>query len=232
MEPLSQCHWTQGVEDSALYLSQESFLAWWGPQLNQIRNTTRRGSGSGQKILCHSFWIWENCLWFQKGKSLHVPRHNLMLPNQHMLTSFSPRWCCREEGPTSVRSSCVTKCSIKGGSSQKISLWACSSVAEVVWLAQHGYLLLCFYDMLPFQQLCVNLFGTCCSLAKDPEAFTMLIYFPLCPQPLPFRGERPWIRSNGMAWHCFHLESQESLSLASVTLFSTFYSPVRAWAPQ
>lgn len=47
-----------------------------------------------------------------------------------------------------------------------------------------------FCDMLPFKQPRVHLFGTCCSLAEDPEAFMILICFPLCPPALALqRGE-------------------------------------------
>lgn len=121
--------------------------------------------------------------WLRRGKSLNTPCCHLSLPNLHMLTSFSPRWCCGEEGPVSVCPPFVSKCS-QGGSSQEIGSWAFSSVAEMARLAQHGCLLLCCCDMLPFKQSLVNLFGTCCSLAEDPETFTILICFPLYPEPL------------------------------------------------
>ena len=52
---------------------------------------------------------------------------------------------------------------------------------RAAWLAHRGCLLLSVCDMLPFKQPPVNLFGTCCSLAEDPEVFTMGICFPLCP---------------------------------------------------
>lgn len=92
-------------------------------------------------------------------------------------------------------------------------------------VAQHGYLLLHFQDMLPFKQLCVNLLGTSCS-----RGFMMLFCFPLCPQPLPFRGKRPWIRSSGVE-HNFSLgipralQSSECDSLFHVPLSKSCRDP-------
>ena len=131
------------------------------------------------------------------GESLHILCHNLVLPNLRMSTSFSPRWCCGEEGPTSVSSSCVSKCPNTGAPPRRWAPGPALPGAEA-WLTPHGCLLLHFCDTLPFKQPRVHLFGTCCSLAEDPEAFTMLICFPPCPQPLLSRGERPWIRSKGV----------------------------------
>lgn len=105
-----------------------------------------------------------------------------------------------------------------------------------VWPARHGCLLLRFCDMLPFKQPRVNLFGTCCSLAEDPEAFMILICFPLCPLTYPppstfalqrgkTVGEVQW----GKVTTSF--TRNINLSHTGVILFPTLYPPHPACPP-